>query len=104
MKPQLLILKGKTTKEYAVKTAIHFAVVDQDVNANYPANFVCVLPQHMNVASAELSVFAKTFRENHIELARRLLTNALKGEGDPQVQKEIKKRLSQLDPKPYAYR
>ncbi len=100
LNPQLLILKGKTTKEYTIKKSVHFAVIDKDVPANYPVNFVCVLPQHMNAASAEFSMFAKIFRENRTELAKTLLMRALESEEDPQVQKEIKKRLSQIEPKP----
>jgi hypothetical protein len=99
MHPQLLILKGKPQKDCALKRIMHFAIVDQDVSASYPANFVCVLPQHMNTASAELSLFAKIFQENRIEVARRLLNEALSTEADPAVRKEIKTRLTQLVPK-----
>jgi predicted negative regulator of RcsB-dependent stress response len=99
MHPQLLIIKGKPNKDYTLKRAIHFAIIDRDVTANYPANFVCVLPQHMNAASAELSLFAKIFQENRIEVARHLLNDALSTEEDPAVRKEIKMRLTQLVPK-----
>jgi predicted negative regulator of RcsB-dependent stress response len=104
MNPQLLILKGKTIKDNSVKKSMHFAIIDQDVEASYPANFICVLPQHMNAASAELSLFARIFRENRLEVAQRLLNEALSTEEDPAVRKEIKIRLTQLVPKqPWRY-
>jgi hypothetical protein len=97
--PQLRILKGKHTKDNVPKRLIRFAIIDQDSPKRYPANFVCILPQHMNGATTEASVFAKTFRENHVGVAKELLTNALQQEHDPHVKKEIEARLRQLEPK-----
>jgi hypothetical protein len=100
MDPQLFILRGKTTKDYTPKKIIRFAIVDQDENKRYPANFICILPQHMNSATADSSVFAKTFKEKRLDLAKKLLTDALEKEDDPKVKKEINNRLKQIAPKP----
>jgi hypothetical protein len=97
--PQLRILKGKPTKDNVPKRFIRFAIIDQDAPRKYPANFVCILPQHMNAATTEASVFAKTFRENCATVAKRLLTDALRQEHDPQIKKEIEARLKQLSPR-----
>jgi hypothetical protein len=104
MNPQLCILKIKPTKDYAAKKIIRFAIVDQDRDKVYPANFVCILPQHMSVANVDSSVFSKTFKEKRIEVAKKLLTDALQKENDPKVKKEINNRLKQLAPKPWQPR
>jgi hypothetical protein len=97
--PQLRILKCKPTKDNALKRLIRFAIIDKDAQREYPANFVCILPQHLNAATTEASVFAKTFRENRAFVAKKLLTDALQLEHDPHVRKEIEARLRQLEPK-----
>jgi hypothetical protein len=97
--PQLLILKGKTTKDYLSRRRIRFAIIDKDQTREYPTNFICILPQHMNTATAEASVFAKTFQENPAGIAKRLLIDALQREQDPQIKKEIESRLRQLEPR-----
>lgn len=100
MKLQLCILKSKVTKDQTTKRFIRFAIVDQDRKERYPANFVCILPQHMSSSGSDSSIFAKTFREKHIEMAKKLLNDALRIETDPQIKKEITERLRQLVPKP----
>jgi hypothetical protein len=97
--PQLRILKGKTTKDYTPRRRLRFAIIDKDQTREYPTNFICILPQHMNTATAEASVFAKTFQENRADIAKRLLTDALQREQDPQIKKEIESRLRQLEPR-----
>lgn len=100
MNPQLCIMKGKIPKDYVNKKYVHFAVVDQDKTSAYPANFICILPQHMSSVTADSSVFAKIFKEARIDVAKKLLKDALQTEEDPQVKKEISMRLRQLEPKP----
>lgn len=100
MKPQLYIVKGKSTRSYTVRSYIHFAVIDLDVAKTYPSNFVCVLPQHVSSAAEGSSVFAKTFGEKRLELAKKLLTKALEMEYDPEIKTEIRARLKLLAPKP----
>ena len=97
MNPQLRILKGKTAKDYAAGKSIRFAIIDQDTAKAYPANFICILPQHMNAATEDSSVFAKTFKEERIRIAKKLLTDALENEDNPTVKKEITERLKELN-------
>ncbi len=96
MNLQLRILKGKTSKDFYDRRSIRFAVIDQDVSKSYPANFVCILPQHMNTATADSSVFAKTFKDGRIAVAGTLLKTALQTELDPEIRKEIVNRLRHL--------
>jgi hypothetical protein len=100
MNPQLCILKWKIPKDYASKKYVRFAVIDQDKTEAYPANFICILPQHMSSVTADSSLFAKIFKEGRIDLAKKLLNDAFQIEADPQVKKEISARLRQLEPKP----
>jgi hypothetical protein len=99
MNPQLCIFKEKPTKEFNQRR-VRFAIIDQDQTKSYPANFICILPQHMTAATADSSVFAKTFKDKRLDLAKKLLTNALQTESDPQIKKEISVRLKQISPKP----
>jgi hypothetical protein len=100
MNPQLRILKGKIPKDYVARRNVHFAVVDQDKPKTYPANFICILPQHMSSVTEDSSVFARIFKEKRIETAMKLLNDALESEDDPQIKKVIVERLRQLEPKP----
>lgn len=100
MNLQLCIFKSKVTKDQTPKRFVRFAIVDQDRKAPYPANFVCILPQHMSSSGSDSSIFAKTFRGKHIEMAQKLLADALQKETDPQIKKEITERLKQLLAKP----
>ena len=100
MNPQLYIMKIKNAKDYSSRRAIRFAVVDSDTTKTYPANFICMLPQHVSVAAEDSSVFAKTFGETRVALAKKLLAAALEIEDDSDVKAEIKERLKMLEPKP----
>jgi hypothetical protein len=59
-----------------------------------------VLPQRVSLTTEDHSVFAKTFGENRLEIARKLLTEALKAEDNSEVKAAIKARLKLLSPKP----
>jgi hypothetical protein len=100
MNPRLYIMKLKNAKDYSSRRAIRFAVVDSDIEKTYPSNFICMLPQHVSVADEDSSVFARTFKDTRVELAKQLLTSALESEDDSDVKAEIKERLKMLAPKP----
>ena len=100
MNPELCILKGKPSKDSSDRKNVYFAIIDQDKTTSYPRNFLCVLPKHMNASSVDTSVFTKIFKEQRIDVAKKLLTKALQTEDDPRIKKEISNRLKQLTPKP----
>ncbi|MCW4009310.1 MAG: hypothetical protein NWF05_01650 [Candidatus Bathyarchaeota archaeon] len=99
MNPRLFVVKGKHKKDLPTRNTVRFAIIDQDKPRKYPENFVCILPQHMNAANVDASIFGKTFKDKRMDLAKRLLTDALATEEDPRIRKEIKDRLRQLSPK-----
>jgi len=100
MNPQLYIMRVRGAKDYSTRQSIRFAVVDSDTPKMYPANFICMLPQHVTTASEDSSVFAKTFGNSRVDLAKKLLNSALETEEDVEVKAEIKERLRMLEPKP----
>ncbi len=100
MNPHLYIMKIRNARDYSSKRAIRFAVVDSDTPKTYPANFICMLPQHISVETEDSSVFAKTFGARRLELAKQLLNSALLTEDDGDVKAEIRERLKMLEPKP----
>jgi hypothetical protein len=100
MNPRLYILRTGNSRDYSDRKNIHFTVVDKDITKDYPSNFVCVLPQHMSPAIDDSSIFAKTFKETKLELAKKLLNQALKTEDDSEIKTEIRARLKLLEPKP----
>jgi hypothetical protein len=100
MNPQLYIVKNRTSRDYSARRSIRFAIIDSDTRKSYPSNFICMLPQHVNLNSEDTSVFAKTFGVARLELAKKLLTDALEIENDAEIRKEIQERLKMLEPKP----
>lgn len=100
MNPQLYIVKSKGSRDYSLRRAIRFAIVDSDTAKTYPSNFICMLPQHVNMSSEDTSVFAKIFGEARLELAKKLLNEALEMENDEEIRREIQDRLKMLAPKP----
>jgi hypothetical protein len=99
MDPRLHITKLKKARDYSSSRAIRFAVVDFDRGKTYPANFVCVFPQNISPIDDHSSIFAQIFKENRIDLARKLLTSALKSEDDNEIKDEIEERLKNLEQK-----
>jgi len=85
---------------YSQSYHIRFAIVDLDKSQDYPSNFVCMLPQRVSGNSKQYSVFVKVFGDHSLELAKRLLTEALETEDDLEIRAEIEKRLRWLEPKP----
>lgn len=100
MNLRLYVSKRDDMRDHSQSHYIRFAVVDLDRSQNYPSNFVCMLPQQIGGKCNPTSVFAKTFENNGLELTKRLLTLALKAEGDSEIKAEIEKRLKLLEPKP----
>ncbi len=93
-------------KLYAIKKGsqqldsdVQLVVVDLDKSNHYPLNFVCVLPRYFRLLEKRSSQFAKTFGPKSLTLAKRLLVEADKKEGDPQIKKAISKRLKDIDNK-----
>jgi hypothetical protein len=100
MNLRLYVSKRDDMRDHSHSYHIRFAVVDLDKSKNYPSNFVCMLPQQMSGKGNPSSIFARAFGNNGLKLAKRLLTDALKTEGDSEVKAEIEKRLKLLEPKP----
>ena len=100
MNLRLYVSKRDDLRDHSQSHYIRFAVVDLDRSQNYPANFVCMLPQQIGGKCNPSSVFAKAFGNKGLELTKRLLTTALKAEGDLEIKAEIEKRLKLLEPKP----
>ena len=103
MKPKIYVIKSRTTKDYVTKRNIRFAVVDLDKRGDYPANFICVLPQNLSPTTQQTSIFEQTFGPDRIPLAKKLLKQALQAEDDVDVKNEIRERLKQLEPKNTYY-
>jgi hypothetical protein len=87
-------------RDYSQGHYIRFAVIDVDKSKKYPANYVCMLPQQPRADGKAHNVFTELFGNDSLELAKRLLTKALKAESDSEIKAEIKKRLKMLEPKP----
>ena len=99
MNPKLYIFKRDDVRDYSTRNHIHFAVVDVEKSKNYPLNFICVLPQQMSVMVKQSSAFAKIFGDTSLQMAKKLLTEALETEDDSEIKTEIGKRLKLLEPK-----
>lgn len=77
-----------------------FAVVDFSRSKSYPSNFVCMLPLKVDQGKGKIgNVFGELFGDESLELAMRLLREALKTESDVDVKAEIERRLNLIDPK-----
>jgi len=100
MKPELLILKRRTTDGRRAKLEFHFSVVDSDSDKAYPANFICVLPaigKYQLQQGKHETVFAKIFGSKQTEVAKMLLLDALGREKNLIVRRLIAERLSCLE-------
>jgi len=100
MNLRLSISKNDDARDYSQGRYIRFAVIDLDKSKSYPANYVCMLPLQPRANGKAHNVFLKLFGNDSLELAKRLLTKALKTETDPEIRAEIEKRLKLLEPKP----
>jgi hypothetical protein len=100
MKLRLYISKKDDMKDYSQGRYIRFAVIDLDKSRSYPANYVCMLPQQPRANGKSHNVFSNLFGNDSLELAKRLLSKALKTEQDSEIKAEITRRLKLLEPKP----
>lgn len=87
-------------RDYSQGRYIRLAVIDLDKSKKYPANYVCMLPQQPRANGKAHNVFSKLFGNDSLELAKRLLTKALKTESDSEIKAEIEKHLKLLESKP----
>ena len=100
LKLRLRVSKNDDAKDYSQGRYIRFAVIDLEKSNNYPANYVCMLPLQMRANGKVHNVFSELFGNESLELAKQLLTRALRNEHDPEIRIEIEKRLKLLEPKP----
>jgi len=98
MNLRLEVFKTDFMSDYSQGRHIRFAVVDLDKSKKYPANYICLLPMDPRANSKSNSIFLKLFGSESPELAKRLLTKALKTERDAETKAEIEKRLELLIP------
>lgn len=75
-----------------------FAIVDLDKANEYPLNFVCRLPVNLNGIKSENSKFSQIFGRNNMEIAKKLLIEALEDEDDDDLKREVERRLKLLEP------
>jgi hypothetical protein len=81
LKVRLLVLKHEDSDDCPGGKYLRFTVVGLDKDENYPLNFVCLLPIRVNSMDRS-STFVGIFGEKSVEVAKELLTNALKSEDD----------------------
>jgi hypothetical protein len=94
---QLYILNNDAT-DYSGRKKLGFTVVNLDKARGYPLNFVCVLPLRITSSDTKLTTFERRFGDKSLEVAKELLTSALKTEGNEYVRSEIERRLKLLNP------
>jgi hypothetical protein len=87
-------------KGYSSVRRFSFAVIDLDKAEVYPLNFVCILPMQLSSDRKTESAFLKVFGDKRVEVAQKLLLEALGRESDSEVKGEIERRLKLFEPKP----
>lgn len=98
LRVQLLVWSWDNAVGYSKGKRFRLAVVDLDKAKDYPLNFVCLLPTKLFSSGNAPTAFARIFGEKSLDIARRLLSDALRSEGDDVVRSEIEKRLKLLEP------
>ena len=99
-KLSLYITKNLNAKKYFKGNLIKFAVIDLGKSQKYPLNFVCLLPRHIDLKTKTPREFSKRFGSESLNVAKELLSNALKTDIESDVRKEIVSRLKLLTPIP----
>ncbi len=99
MKLKLHITTKPTNKVTEHRKELTFTVIDLDKAKSYPENFVCILPK-LTPNTKTTTTFISTFGNESLQVAKKLLTTALRNEDEPVIRDEIKKRLNALQPKP----
>jgi hypothetical protein len=97
LKFRLLVLKHENYDDYSGTKRLRFTVVDLDKDKNYPLNLVCLLPARVNSMDQSSNTFVGIFGEKTVEVAKELMTNALKSENDDSIKTEIERRLKLLE-------
>jgi hypothetical protein len=97
---ELRIFRRDYTNNLSVWNHLRFAVVDLNKSKNYPENFVSILPMRIDSDGKIPSAFTKFFGNKSLEIARGLLTTALKKEDNSEIKAEIGRRLNLLEPNP----
>ncbi len=82
-------------RDYSDAQHLRFVILDLDKSKEYPANFVCLLPRR--IGHKKDTIFEKIFGDQCLEVAKRMLIDALKSVEDSEIVDEIRKRLSLLD-------
>jgi hypothetical protein len=100
LKARLAVLKQEDFRDYSGAKHLRFAVVDLDRAKEYPLNFVCTLPLRISPNGKRLTAFEKFFEDKSFDMAKKLLTDALRGEEDEEIRAEIQRRLKLLEPEP----
>ena len=98
MRFKLHISKLDYVTDYSGGKRYRFAVVDLDKGEDYPMNFVCILPSQLGSTDNKKTKFSKVFGDQSLDVARKLLTNALKKADSSNTKDEIERRLKLLDP------
>ena len=99
MKYKLHVVKNEKAEDWSdSQTHLRFTVVNIEKSKNYPLNFVCLLPMRFTFKEDRLTMFEKLFGANSIEMAKKLLSDALETEQDVDVKNEIDRRLRLLSP------
>lgn len=96
----LHITKNLNSKTYQTANYIRFAVIDLNEPEEYPLNFLCILPRFIDPNMNVLSEFSKRFKDKSSKLAVDLLKQELQNQDDPEIIREIEKRLKVFTPKP----
>ena len=99
MNLRLYVSKKDYARDYSQRGYIRFAVIDLDKSKKYPANYVCMLPMQPSINGKVKNIFSELFGKDSLELAKTLLTKALKAESDVEIKTEIERRLELLKPK-----
>jgi hypothetical protein len=97
---RLRISEFDSAADYSGRKRFRFAVVDLDRGKEYPLNYVCLLPLNIKPEVKSVSIFRSVFGEESLQVAKRLLAEALKREDEADVRGEIERRLRLLEPKP----
>jgi hypothetical protein len=99
---RLRISKCENVADYSGGRRFRFAIVDLDKGKDYPVNFVCMLPMQIGSEGKGTNIFTRALGVKSVEMAKKLLVDALKASADSDVKGEIKRRLKLLEPKPFC--
>jgi hypothetical protein len=91
-------LRREDVADCSVGKRFRFAVVDLDRAKDFPLNFVCMLPLRVSLDERKACIFSGVFGDRSLEMAKKLLVDALKVEADSDVKAEIGRRLKLLEP------